>query len=125
MIFYFLESMSSSNDPETVLARIKLAAAESEEKSEEIANKFFDSSISHEEFLDQFKTSRTEMHLRKLKAEKMQELLRQGAHQGISNNPHQQPAYPSSNFYGGGGGMPYPSNMPGFPAMPYPPSSRY
>lgn len=118
LFFSLLESKSSSTDPETVLARIKLAAADSEEKSEDIANQFFDSNLTTDEFLEQFKSSRTEMHLRKLKAEKMQELLRQGAHQGINNNPH-QPSYPTSNFYGGGGAMPYPS-MSGFP-MPMPP----
>jgi ESCRT-I complex subunit VPS37 len=93
------------------------AAAESEEKSEDIANQFFDNNLPTDEFLDQFKSSRMQMHLRKLKAEKMQELLRQGAHQGISNAPVYPP---TSNFYGGG--MPYPS-QPSFPMpmMPRPP----
>lgn len=116
--FSHLESKSSSTDPETVLARIKLAAADSEERSEDIANQFFDSNLTTDEFLEQFKSTRMQMHLRKLKAEKMQELLRQGAHQGINNNP----SYPTSNFYGGGGAIPYPQNMPGgFPSMPMPP----
>lgn len=90
------------------------AAAESEERSEDIATKFFDSEIATDEFLEQFKSSRMEMHLRKLKAEKMQELLRQGAHQGVSNPS----VYPTSNFYGGS--VPYPM-QPSFP-MPMMPS---
>lgn len=116
LIFIFVESKSSSTDPESVLARVLAAAAESEEKSEAIANQFFDNNIMTDEFLETFKSSRMEMHLRKLKAEKMQELLRQGAHQGVNNN--HPSAYPTSNFYGGG--MPYP-NQPSFP-MPMMPS---
>lgn len=111
------ESKSNSTDPETILARIKVLASDSEEKSEDIANKFFDSSLTTDEFLEQFKASRTEMHLRKLKAEKMQELLRQGAHQGVLNPLPTTTGYPG-NFYGGG--MPYP-NMPAYPSMPMPP----
>lgn len=114
---FFLESKSSNTDPEAVLARVLAAAAESEERSEDIATKFFDSNLPTDEFLQQFQESRMEMHLRKLKSEKMQELLRRGAHQGVS----QPSIYPTSNFYGGG--MPYPT-QPSFPMPMMPPLMR-
>lgn len=77
-------------------------------------------SLSIDEFLEQFKPSRTEMHLRKLKAEKMQELLRQGAHQPHGNGPPHI-NYGGAGFYGSpmSGAAPYP-NMP-LMQMPLPP----
>lgn len=87
-------------------------AAESEEKSDQIADDLFENKISIDEFLDQFKISRTEMHLRKLKAEKMQELLRRGAHRSNPSNPQISNFPTSTGFYGP---APYPTNMPAFP----------
>lgn len=97
-------------------------AAESEERSDKIAEDFLDSSLAIDEFLEQFKPSRTEMHLRKLKADKMQELLRHGTG---NRPPPQQMKYPPgiNNFYGGS--PPYPNaNIGGYPMMPMPPNYR-
>lgn len=102
---------------------LKASAAESEEKSDKFVEDFLDKRLTLDEFLDTFKSERIEMHLRKLKAEKMQDLLRQG--QGGASNgfryPPQQP--PMSNFYGSPNSMPYPSGPGGYPSMPMPPSS--
>jgi ESCRT-I complex subunit VPS37 len=125
---HLAESKATTTDPESVLARLQASSAESEEKSEKIVEDFLESSLSTDEFLEQFKASRMEMHLRKLKVEKMQELLRRGAHQGA----------PPQHGGGGGGGAgnfssgfyqnaPYPSMMPGgfpMPMMPPPPHMR-
>jgi ESCRT-I complex subunit VPS37 len=113
---FIAESKSSTTDPESILARLQASAAESEEASDKLADDFFDNSIPLDEFLDKFKSSRTEMHLRKLKAEKMQELLRSGAHRNSTNN-HPSAAQPTG-FYG----QPYPNMMPGYAnMMPMPP----
>lgn len=104
-------------NPETMLDILKAAAAESEEKSDKISEDFLAQSLTIDEFLDQFKSSRIEMHLRKLKVDKMQELLRQGA----------GPAPSQMNFYGQPthGAAPYPSMMQGgYPMMPMPPNYR-
>lgn len=115
------ESSSLTTDPESVLARLQASAAESEEKSDQLAEGFFENNIPTDEFLEQFKVSRAEMHLRKLKAEKMQELLRQTSRQSGGPGMYQ------SNFYGPGPGTsPYP-NIPSmqFPMpMPAPPMMR-
>lgn len=120
----FSESKSSSMNPESMLDILKASSAESEEKSDQIAEDFMSNSLSIDEFLEQFKPSRTEMHLRKLKADKMQELLRQG----VNGPPPPMrnicpPGMP--NFYGSPGSAPYP-NMPqgGYPMMPMPPNYR-
>lgn len=61
---------------ETALALLQASAAESEESSEALVKKFTDNEISVDNFLEDFLNVRVQMHLRKLKAEKMQELLR-------------------------------------------------
>lgn len=118
---FLLESRSNTSDPESILARLQAAAAESEEQSDQLADDLYENKLSVDEFLEQFKTSRTEMHLRKLKAEKMQDLLRRGAHMNNSSNPTIGSAFPppSTGFYGP---TPYPTNMPAFPMpmMPRP-----
>ena len=106
-------------NPESMLDILKAAAAESEEKSDQISEDFLDKGIPFDEFLEKFKTSRMEMHLRKLKVDKMQELLRHGAGAGGTQQPHYPPAM--GNFYGSP--APYP-NMPSYPMMPMPPSFR-
>ncbi|XP_030562196.1 vacuolar protein sorting-associated protein 37B [Drosophila novamexicana] len=104
---------------ETALALLQTAASESEEKTEEIVKKFTDNELNVETFLDEFLTSRRTMHLRKLKAEKMQELIRkQTAPQRHSTGGGGMPAY--GNLPGTGGGF-YPNpHMAGAANVPYP-----
>lgn len=108
-------------NPESMLDILKAAAAESEEKSDLIAENFSDKNITIDEFLEQFKSSRIEMHLRKLKVDKMQELLRQGPANGAPPPHMNYPPGPGmGNFYGSQ--APYPTNMPSYPMMPMPPT---
>jgi len=119
------KSKSSSINPENMLDILKAAAAESEEKSDQIAQDFLTQALSIEEFLVKFKTARMEMHLRKLKADKMQELLRTGAG---SAAPNMNPYGPGgNNFYGSPSHMPpYPgSHVPGGYPMPMMPMPSY
>lgn len=124
-----VQEKSGSVSQETALALLQTAAAESEENSEEILKQFTNNEIAVEAFLEDFLNARKTMHLRKLKAEKMQELMRRQA-QGVGPNPASRnmhgggPAYsnlPSSGFYPpprpSYGGVPYPMG----PMMPMPP----
>jgi ESCRT-I complex subunit VPS37 len=120
--FQFSESKSSSMNPESMLDILKAAAAESEEKSDKIAEDLLEQNLTFDEFLDQFKPSRMEMHLRKLKVDKMQELLRKGPSNGPPPPSHMNYPPGVSNFYGTPNQTPYPS-MPGYPMMPMPPTS--
>lgn len=106
-----LESKKSDNTPDTALALLETKAAESEENSEKAATKFQEKEIAIEEFLEQFQSTRKEMHLRKLKIEKMIELMRQQP----TNNRNGAP-YPSPN--------PLPYSRPGVAGYP-PPSHFY
>ncbi|TMW52703.1 hypothetical protein DOY81_002226 [Sarcophaga bullata] len=125
-----IKEKSGGISQDTALALLQTAAAEIEENTEGIIKQFTDNEINVETFLEEFLPARKTMHLRKLKAEKMQELMRAQA-QGIRNPPNSGPSYgniPSSGFYpsprpafGGGGGVPYPLG----PIMPMPPPRPY
>lgn len=109
-----LESLQKDINLEAMLNVLQAKCAMSEEKSEELAEQFYDKKISLTEFIDQFKKRKTEAHLRRIKADKMRELVieaqRHGANiAGVSNSPSTHvpaaPGYPAS-------GMPL--------TMPYP-----
>lgn len=106
-------------------------AAESEENSEKAATKFQEKEITTEEFLEQFQSTRKEMHLRKLKIEKMIELMRQQPTRNgapypssiPSGLPYSRPAPgypPPSHFYPSPMGGPAPQYPPGPYGMPMP-----
>ncbi|XP_041565212.1 vacuolar protein sorting-associated protein 37C [Drosophila elegans] len=118
-----LKEKSGVVGPETALALLQTAASESEEQTEEMVKKFNDSDLGVEAFLEEFLASRRTMHLRRLKAEKMQDLMRK-QRQGPPPNSS-LPTYgnlPSGGFYpSAGGSAPYP--MMG-PLMPMPPPTR-
>lgn len=121
-MFPFTELKSSNTNPETILALLQTAAAESEEESEKIATQFLDNNSTVDEFMDKFMSSRKLMHLRKLKAEKMSELLRQQRSGNNSSNSRIGVGNYGSpgNFYQPSqGSVPYPMN-PGNLPMPMP-----
>lgn len=116
---------------ETALALLQTAASESEEQTEEFVKKFTDNELNVDAFLEEFLSSRRAMHLRKLKAEKMQELIRKQAQRQSTGGPAAG-GLPYGNLPGTAGGIssfypppkmgvPYP--MMG-PLMPLPPPSR-
>lgn len=103
---------------DTALALLQAAAAESEELSESIVKQLLDKELAVEQFIDQYMTARKTMHERKLKSEKMTDLIRQAARnigRGGGGNMNA-----SSGFYpppSSTGGLPYPSAAGG---VPYP-----
>ncbi|XP_053697583.1 uncharacterized protein LOC128744536 [Sabethes cyaneus] len=130
-----LKDKSSSTNPDTVLALLQAAAAESEEQSEKIVKQFLDNDITIDVYLEQFMSSRKAMHSRKLKAEKMTELVRNGLNQSAAHGVmHGTPTFGmgptpgrTSGFYPPPpttGAVPYPLGqiampMPGMFRSPY------
>ncbi|KAF4516871.1 hypothetical protein B566_EDAN014365 [Ephemera danica] len=103
-----LSQRSGSMSLDAALALLQTAAAESEEESEALAERYLASDIDLESFLEQFLIKRKEMHLRRVKAEKMSEL--------IVSPTRPAPPIPAR--------APYPVNTPPYPATnhsPYPP----
>lgn len=123
MLCPIAESKSGSTNPDTVLALLQTAAAESEEESEQIVKQFLDNEIAIDVYLDKFMSSRRTMHSRKLKAEKMTELVRNGLSGSASSQqqPLQRPSfgspYPAPPVHAGSGFYP---PMPNAGAVPYP-----
>ncbi|KAG8241829.1 vacuolar protein sorting-associated protein 37B isoform X1 [Homalodisca vitripennis] len=71
-----LNNKGPNQSLETTLALLQTAAAEMEEESEELAKKFLDGSLDIDGFLEQFSSRRKLMHLRRVKADKMTEMVR-------------------------------------------------
>lgn len=116
-----------------MLALLQTKAADSEESSDKLVTSLNNKEKTIEEFLDEFLSARKEMHLRKLKVDKMIELIQQqknaarnsgyGGGGGGGGMASGSTPYPASNFYGSPGGVPYPTGpysmpMPGMPPMP-------
>ncbi|KAK9497094.1 hypothetical protein O3M35_004471 [Rhynocoris fuscipes] len=76
---------------ETKLSCLQMATQEMEEESEATAESFLDGSIELDDFLEKFMQKRKLMHLRKVKTDKMKEILNE-------MNSYRAP-YPPANFY--------------------------
>lgn len=112
---------------DTLHALLQTAAAEVEEESEKLAESFCEQNMSVEDFLAQYIPCRTMGHRRRIKAEKMGELLREGGHPspwtsqaqtGVSVAPP-YPTGPSSSA------APYPVGAGPSSSLPYPVGSSY
>ncbi|KAK3587588.1 hypothetical protein CHS0354_032788 [Potamilus streckersoni] len=98
-----LESKVGKQSTEALLAVLQAEAASTDEESEKIADQFCQNSIPVDQFVNVYIPMRTQAYLRRTKAEKMQELIRQGPSQS---------GYP---MYGTGptvGNAPFPSSGP-------------
>lgn len=114
-----MKDKKGDKTPDTVLTLLRTAAAESEENSESLATKFQHSEIPIEEFLEQFTNERKLMHTRKLKSEKMQELIQKKPQSNIPFGlRYPGIPQPATNVY-----PPRPTGVPGYPpfSMPMPP----
>ena len=67
--------MNSRTSLDTTYALLQAASAEAEEKSEELADSFLSGSTELETFTNQFVQLRIAAHLRRLKTEKMGEIV--------------------------------------------------
>jgi len=77
MIFFFsiVESLYSRTSLDTTHALLQTASMEAEEESEKLAEQFLAGSLDVDTFVGQFEPLRCKAHMRKLKTEKMAELV--------------------------------------------------
>lgn len=101
-----LDSCISTTSLDTTLAILQMEAAKSEEESEKLAEDFLSQQTDVEKFLNEYTTLRSTAHLRKVKVEKLEEIVRQ------QNQPHHAAPPMANNFV-----APVPSRM-----APYPPA---
>lgn len=121
-----LDGVTRQMSLDTTLALLQAAAAESEEESEAISENFLSGEITVDAFLEQYLKKRKSAHLRRVKAEKMVELL-----QNFSSVPNftpspsrtaSQPVPPQLQNHAFGYPPSYPANFmpaPGGMPMPY------
>lgn len=74
-----LDSLVSTTSLDTTLALLQMEAAKSEEESEKVAENFLSRLTDVEKFLNEYVTLRTTAHLRKVKVEKLEEVVKQHA----------------------------------------------
>ncbi|KAL2714332.1 vacuolar protein sorting-associated protein 37B [Vespula squamosa] len=105
-----MKDRSGTMTVDTALDLLQAAAAEIEEESEKVAEKFLAGNIEVDEFLEQFLSRRKLMHLRKVKVDKIREIMRKSSHTA---------SYFNSNFPGIAPSIPYPTGPVSMP-MPIP-----
>ncbi|KAF7245356.1 Vacuolar protein sorting-associated protein 37C [Varanus komodoensis] len=128
-----LEKFSAAMKPDTLLNLLQVEGQKIEEESEIMAEKFLEGEVPLETFLEQFSSMRKLSHLRRVKVEKLQEVLRkrqssqESANSTDFNHQHpsdippgpvtQQPQHSSA------GAPPFPLPYSPSPCMPAGPST--
>ena len=111
-----LERKSGSVRPDPLLALLEAANQEAEEESEIMMDSYIQSGDrSIEQFIEEYQEKRKLAHMRRIKVDKMKELLARKQ----SATPSRQ-APPPPGGYGGGGGNPLPYPSQAFNNMPLP-----
>lgn len=112
-----MDELTKSMSLDTTLALLQTAAAEAEEESEAISESFLSSEIGVDSFLETYLSKRKLAHLRRVKVEKMVELLNSQASKTLNFSASSEGAFSSnSNLpYPMSGGGVYPPSYPGLP----------
>lgn len=108
---------SSQYSLDTLCALLQAEAATSDEESEKIAEDFLDGCMEVDAFLEKFISKRTEAHQRKVKSEKLVELLQTGSMNAGSNLTTSTPGYNQV------GAAPYQTEFSTTWNLPYPAGS--
>ncbi|NWH68589.1 VP37C protein, partial [Geococcyx californianus] len=112
-----LERFSTAMQPQTLLDLLQVESQKIEEESEKMAEKFLEGEVPLETFLEQFAVMRKLSHLRRVRVEKLQEILRKSEasqEPGRDSGQHLPPHVPEPP-------KPFPSGAPSFP-LPYSPA---
>ncbi|KAL7647150.1 UNVERIFIED_CONTAM: hypothetical protein RMT77_002408 [Armadillidium vulgare] len=109
-----LSNSSTKRSPETLQQLLKTAAQESEEETENLIQSFLNNDPSVENFVEEFVRKRSVAHLRKIKVEKICELLTRSKMENQQNALFQPPIV--TNPWS----TPYPPNLPNMAMPPYP-----
>ncbi|CAI5763034.1 VPS37 C-terminal domain-containing protein [Podarcis lilfordi] len=129
-----LEKFSAAMQPGTLLNLLEVEGQKIEEESEMMAEKFLEGEVPLETFLEQFSSMRKLSHLRRVKVEKLQEVLRKSqssqepARSSAFNHQHPStmPSGPANQQPQNSlaGGLPYPLPYSLTPCMPTGPSAH-
>ncbi|XP_006110344.2 vacuolar protein sorting-associated protein 37C isoform X2 [Pelodiscus sinensis] len=121
-----LEKFSATMQPGTLLSLLQVEGQKIEEESETMAEKFLEGEVSLERFLEQFSSMRKLSHLRRVRVEKLQEVLQKSeASQEPASDSHFNHQHPAPHITTGLADeqqpQPFPSGTPSF-SLPYSPA---
>uniref|UniRef100_A0A8C8SCH3 VPS37C subunit of ESCRT-I n=1 Tax=Pelusios castaneus TaxID=367368 RepID=A0A8C8SCH3_9SAUR len=121
-----LEKVSAAMRPGTLLSLLQVEGQRIEEESEAMAEKFLEGEVSLETFLEQFYSMRKLSHLRRVRVEKLQEVLRKSeASQEPASDSHFNHQHPAPHItpqpVDEQQPQTFPSGMTSFP-LPYSPA---
>ncbi|NXK49538.1 VP37C protein, partial [Chauna torquata] len=114
-----LEKFSAAMHPQMLLDLLQVESQKIEEESEKMAEKFLEGEVALETFLEQFSVMRKLSHLRRVRVEKLQEILRKSeASQEPGRDSQQPPPHAPADAPKP---QPIPAGAPSFP-LPYSPA---
>ncbi|KAL2092453.1 hypothetical protein ACEWY4_012251 [Coilia grayii] len=94
-----LDEKSGNSSLDTLLALLQAEGAKIEEETENMADSFLDGNISLDAFIDEYQSKRKLAHLRRVKIDKLQEVVLKGPSTPLppppSSRPPELPAKPS------------------------------
>uniref|UniRef100_A0A2P2I333 Vacuolar protein sorting-associated protein 37B-like n=1 Tax=Hirondellea gigas TaxID=1518452 RepID=A0A2P2I333_9CRUS len=118
-----VDSSSGQYKPDTIQALLQTAAHEMEEETEKLIERLLEKDLTVDEFLSEFIEKRTTAHQRRIKAEKVADMISSGmlsngitapAPAGVTAPPYTQLPYPTASQQP----LPYPTSynmpMPGY-----------
>lgn len=118
-----LDVILNNQSLETILALIQADAATTEEESEKLADDFLDKKSETEQFLEEYIPKRTEAHLKRVKTEKMSDLIQ---NRNLSTPPMSDLHHSSFHWKESSSGhCPYPSANSAGSFMRMPDPSHY
>merc|ERR1719328_997241 len=121
-----LDTKQGNVSPDTLLALLEAANQEVEEESEQMTDAFLSGGDNLEEFLEQYHEKRKLAHLRRVKVDKLKELIRARNQQPQGQGTPSRAAPPppggaqqrAANYSWGG-------RAPGYEQLPYPTQPQY
>ncbi|KAI1708212.1 modifier of rudimentary (Mod(r)) protein [Ditylenchus destructor] len=90
-----LDSIAQDRSLDSISAILQAAVQEAEDQSESIADQFQDGNLEIDDFIKQFDEKRVLAHTRKIKSEKLTEIIRQQQYQPMPNQNSYAHPYPS------------------------------
>jgi len=112
-----LEQKSGKIQPDSLYYLLEVDASKAETESDDIANDYLDKKIeSTDEFLEKFVALRKIMYLRRVKLDKLKELIRNPTRTPVRKAPDAPPPAAAMYTPPSFGGAPYPTSGPAVPA---------
>uniref|UniRef100_A0A7E4VQN4 VPS37 C-terminal domain-containing protein n=1 Tax=Panagrellus redivivus TaxID=6233 RepID=A0A7E4VQN4_PANRE len=105
-----LDNVAENRSLDVVSALLQAASREAEDESEKIAEQFANGQVEIAEFVRTFEEKRKLAHKRKVKSEKLAEILRSQVYPPAAANPPNRQSHPAAH-----GSTPYPVAYPPIP----------